>query len=86
MADDLSLTDTGDNLVKSGTELIKDGNRLNVCQGPRKRPVPDRSGRARAGCGGAAAPVDAAACETVLQSDAGMVFNTKTCKCGVEVS
>jgi hypothetical protein len=76
----------GEFFVKSGTELIKDGNRLNVCKAvaggpcpiPVVSPVPD---------GGTPPPADAgSSCDAVVQCDPGFKFDPASCQCGPDIS
>jgi len=72
----------GQNLVKAGTELVRDGNRLNVCQALAGGacPIPPQSPFPDAGTGG---PMDAGSvCDGGPQPcDGGLIWNPQLCSC-----
>lgn len=78
----------GENFVKSSTDLIRDGNRLNVCQAlaggacpiPAQSPYPDAGGPVDAG-------VDASTCDGGPQPcDGGDIWSTIECKCVIRIN
>ena len=86
IAGPVNLQGAGENFVKNGNDLVRDGNRLNVCQAlaggacpvPPQSPFPDA---------GSTVHVDAgAACDAAPQPcDGGTFWDPTVCRCNLQI-